>query len=248
MTVYIFFVFIRPDYGGEQQQQQYAVQQYREPEFAPQPQSEHQVYNAPEYEQQQYQQSSPEIMQQQYQQQPIIPQSPRTYAQQDMSAMQTTPAQGQYQEFADPSGYIESRQGRDAESTLYTTSAGGIRDSPTLDRPRQSPNGFRQQSPIGGQSAVSPIKQASPQKQAPITATTTTTAVAQPPVKKSPSPPTPVTTEVVPPVTQISQTIRKEVTAPSTTSTARRGTRPPTLRSVTARARAAASSARGGNR
>lgn len=246
MDLYAFYLYYRPDYGGEQQQQQqhYPIQQYREPEFIaqPQPEQQQQLYNTPEYEQQQYQQSSPEVMPQQYQQQPIIPQSPRTYAKQDMSAMPTASAQGQYQEFADPSGYTESRQGRDAESTLYTTSTGSIRDSPTLDRARQSPNGFRQQSPIG--TAITPTKQSSPKQEAPITAT----AAQPPPTKKSPSPPTPVTTEVVPPVTQINQTIRKEVTAPSTTSTARRGGRPPTLRSVTARARAAASSARGGNR
>lgn len=161
-----------------------------------------------------------------------------------MSAMSNASAQGQYQEFVDPSGYVESRQGRDVEGTVYAAPTGGIRDSPTLDRARQSPNGIRQQSPIGATTVITPTKQSSPKQEAPIAA-----AAAQQqatPVKKSPSPP--VTTEVVPPVTQINQTIRKEVSAPSTTSTAKRGTRPPTLRSVTARARAAASSARGGNR
>lgn len=158
-----------------------------------------------------------------------------------MSAMPNASAQGQYQEFVDPSGYVESRQGRDVEGTVYAAPTGGIRDSPTLDRARQSPNGFRQQSPIGATTVITPTKQSSPKQEAPATAQQQPT-----PVKKSPSPP--VTTEVVPPVTQINQTIRKEVSAPSTTSTARRGTRPPTLRSVTARARAAASSARGGNR
>lgn len=240
-----FGALSRPDYGGEQQQQQY--QQYREPEFVSQAQpSEQQVYGPSEYEQLQYQQPSSETMQQQYQQQqpqPTIPQSPRAYAQQNMSSMQGAAAPGQYQEFVDSSGYVESRQGRDVEGTVYAAPTGGIRDSPTLDRARQSPTGFRQQSPLGT-AVITPTKQSSPKQEVPVAPTA---APQQPtPVKKSPSPP--VTTEVVPPVTQINQTIRKEVTAPSTTSTARRGTRPPTLRSVTARARAAASSARGGNR
>ncbi|XP_063697244.1 rootletin-like [Culicoides brevitarsis] len=250
----------RSDYGGEQQQQQFHQQQYREPEYTqqqvqmqPEQQIQQQQY-IPEYEhQQQYQQpemsqqqqyQQPEMsQQQQYQQQQNVPQSPRTYAQQNMSPMPSSALASQYTDFVDTSGYVESRQSRDAEGTMYAAPTGSIRDSPTLDRARQSPTSFRQQSPIGGSPVIAlQQKQPSPQKEVVIAPTPIAATIA----KKSPSPP--ATTEVVPPVTQINQTIRKEVTAPTTSTAARRGTRPPTLRSVNARTRAAAASARGGNR